>query len=239
MSCGMALIRSSNASTPNMKQSLLNIIILGPQGSGKGTQATLLAGKYRLAHIETGKMMRAMTKQKTALGRMLHHIVNEQGRLAPTALVIRVLKNALEKVSRRRGLIFDGYPRNLDQARALDRLFRLFGRKLTHVIYMPISRKTTIKRLASRRMCRQCGAIFILGKNLSRQSKWCPKCHGQIYQRQDDKPAAIAKRLAIFLQQTKPLIAYYKRRGILMTVDGEPSIPVVAKKIFKLFHGHH
>jgi adenylate kinase len=222
-----------------MEKPILNIIILGPQGSGKGTQAALLAQKYNLAHIETGKMMRAMTKQKTALGRTLHHIVNEQGRLAPTALVIKVLKNVLDKISRKRGLIFDGFPRNLIQARALDRLFRLLGRKLTHVIYMPISRRTTIKRLALRRMCRQCGAIFILGKNLSRRAKHCPKCHGQIYQREDDKPAAIARRLAIYLQQTKPLIGHYRHMGILITIDGEPPIAAVAKKIFKLFHGDH
>jgi adenylate kinase len=216
-----------------MPPKLLNIIILGPQGSGKGTQAVVLAKKFGLQHVETGKIFRAMARRPTALGRTIHRLMNEKGRLIPSPLVIKVLRGVLKQVNLKKGLVFDGYPRNLAQARALDRLLRQLKRPLTQVFYLPISRTTTIKRLALRRICRRCGRIFILGKNLPRGVQTCPVCHGQIYQRDDDKPRAIAKRLELYLRQTKPLIAYYKRRGILITVNGEPSIPVVTKRVLR------
>lgn len=212
----------------------LNIVILGPQGSGKGTQAEVLAERFHLARLETGKIFRELARRKNPLGRKMHFLINVKGRLVPSPFVIKVLKDKLANVKHARGLIFDGFPRNLVQAKALDRLLRSLGRQLTHVIYLPISRQTTIKRLARRRTCRQCGRVFILGKNLRRGASRCPVCGGQIYQREDDKPRAIAKRLEIYLKLTKPLIAYYKERGILVTVDGEPPIPKVTQQILRL-----
>jgi len=132
-------------------------------------------------------------------------------------------------------LIFDGYPRNLIQARALDKILKSLDRKLTHVFYLPISRRTTVKRLVLRRTCQKCGRIFIKGVNLKAGARHCPVCKGKIYQREDDKPAAIARRLAIYNKQTKPVINYYKKKGVLIKVDGEPPIMRVAKAIFKYF----
>jgi len=218
-----------------MTKSLLNIIILGPQGSGKGTQAERLEQRLHLEHIETGQIFRTMAGKNNALGIKINNLINLKGRLLTTEFVIKILQSYLSKVPKDKGLIFDGYPRNLTQARALDRLLRLFNRRLTHVIYLPISRGTTLTRLVRRRTCRHCNRKFILGVNLKKGATICPNCGGEIYQREDDKPRAISRRLSIYLKQTKPLIKYYKKQGILITIDGEPPIPVVSKNILKYF----
>lgn len=212
-----------------------NIIILGPQGSGKGTQADVLARKFNLEHIETGKIFRKIARQKNNLGRTINRLINIRGCLVPTPQVVRVLEKVLIKVNPSQGLIFDGYPRNLIQAKALGKQFRLLGRRLTHVFYLPISRQSTINRLVLRRTCSQCGRTFILGKNISSQAWRCPKCGGRIYQREDDKPKAIARRLEQYLKQTKPLIVYYRKLGLVKTINGEPPIRVVTKQILKHF----
>jgi len=212
-----------------------NIVVLGPQGSGKGTQAIILAKKFKLYHIETGKILRKLARQRTALGRKISYLMNQKGGLIPADFVIKVLKNELKKVGKNKGLIFDGYPRNLIQARALDKILKSLDRQLTHVFYLPISRSTTVKRLVLRRTCQKCGRIFIKGVSLKAGARRCPACKGKIYHREDDKPAAIARRLAIYNKQTKPVINYYKKKGVLIKVDGEPPIMRVAKAIFKYF----
>jgi len=213
-----------------------NIVVFGPQGSGKGTQAARLAEQFKFAHIETGKVFRKISRQSTTLGRRINFIMNQKGRLIPTSFVNKILKNELRKVNRNKGIVFDGYPRNLIQARALDKILKSLSRQLTHVFYLPISRQSTIKRLAKRRTCRKCGRIFIKGVDLKASARHCPACHGAIYQREDDKPAAIARRLSVYQKQTKPVINYYKKKGILIKVNGEPPIGQVAKAIMKYFN---
>lgn len=209
------------------------MIILGPQGSGKGTQAEFLSKKFNLEHIVTGEMFRRFAKQKIALAKKIDYLVNKKGKLVPTPLVIRVLKERLKKVNRNKGIIFDGYPRNLTQAKALETILRVLKRKIDYVFYLPISQKTTIKRLALRRSCRQCGQPYILGVDLKRGQQKCQRCKGEIYQREDDKPKAILERLKIFQRETKPLIKFYRKKGVLVEVDGEPPIPVVYKNILR------
>ncbi|MFA6553209.1 MAG: nucleoside monophosphate kinase [Patescibacteria group bacterium] len=221
-----------------MSTPIRNILILGPQGSGKGTQASLLAGRFKLAHIETGKIFRSMAKGQTALGRRIHYLVNTKGSLIPDALVIRILEKALRRVKKTQGIVFDGFPRTITQARALTRLFNKFGRRLTTVIDMPISRATTVRRLSLRRTCVECNRIFIAGVNVPLKGTVCPSCGGQIIQREDDKPQAIARRLASYTRLTKPVILYYKKMGILVRVDGEPPVKAVFKNILKLFSAH-
>lgn len=215
------------------KNEIYNVIILGPQGSGKGSQAILLKEKFNFVHIETGKIFRKMASSKTPLGRKIYKIINNKGGLVNDSLVLSVLEKNLSKISKNSGLLFDGFPRNLKQAKGLDKLFERMGRELTHVIYMPIKKSTTIKRLSKRRTCEKCGKIFISGVNIKSTQKFCPVCHGIIIQREDDKPKAIAKRLEIYHQQTKPIIDYYKKKGIVVKVDGEPTIKQVFKEILK------
>lgn len=216
-----------------MKNIKFNIIIIGSQGSGKGTQAKFLAKKFNLEHIVTGEIFRKMIKNRNSLSKKIDYLVNKVGRLVPTNLVIKVLKERLKNVSKNRGIIFDGYPRNLTQAKALESMLKELKRKINFVFYLPISQKTTVKRLAIRRSCQACGQPFIFGVNLKKNQKVCPKCGGKIIIREDDKPKAIKKRLKIFNQQTKPLIKFYKNKGVLVEVDGEPPIPVVWRNIMK------
>lgn len=215
------------------QRKILNMIILGPQGSGKGTQAEFLSKKFNLEHIVTGEMFRRLAKQRTALAKKIDYLVNKKGRLVPAPLVIRVLKERLKKVSKSKGIIFDGYPRNLTQAKALETILRALKRKIDYVLYLPISQRTTINRLAIRRSCAKCGQPYILGVNLKKQQKVCPNCGGKIIIREDDKPRAILERLKIFQRETKPLIKFYRKRRVLIKVDGEPAIPVVYKNILK------
>lgn len=218
-----------------MKKNPLNIVILGPQGSGKGTQAELLEKTLHLEHVETGRIFRAMAQQKTALGKKIHYFMNVKGHLLSSGFVIKVLKAHLSKISRTKGLIFDGYPRNLIQAKALDKILESIDRHLTHVIYLPVRRSTTIRRLSLRRTCSQCNRKYILGVNLPPRQTICPNCGGLVEQREDDKPQAIKRRLFLYDKQTKPLIDYYKHRGILIKIDGEPPIPRVSRNILKHF----
>lgn len=216
-----------------MKNKVLNIIILGPQGSGKGTQAKVLAKKFNLEHIVTGEIFRKFARKRTALCRKIDYLMNKKGRLIPTPLVIKILKIRLRKINKNKGIIFDGYPRNLMQAKALEAMLRKSNRKIDIVFYLPISQKTTTRRLGLRRSCQECGQPYILGVDLKKNQKTCPKCGGKIIIREDDKPKAILERLKIFNRQTKPLIKFYKKKRVLIEVDGEPPIPVVARKILK------
>ncbi|MDD5040331.1 MAG: nucleoside monophosphate kinase [Patescibacteria group bacterium] len=210
-----------------------NYILLGPQGSGKGTQAHLLAERFRLYHVETGKILRKLARQQSPLGRRVHRIINIEGKLAPDPIVLKVLQQELSRVAVSRGFLFDGFPRTIAQARSLDRVMASLHRAISWVIFLPIRRSTTIRRLSLRRTCDRCGAIFIDGVDIERGREHCPRCTGLLVRREDDKPQAINRRLVSYNRLTKPVIAYYRRQGILLEVNGEPSIAVVFRDIIK------
>jgi len=212
-----------------------NIVILGPQGSGKGTQAEILVKKFKLFHVETGKIFRSLAKKDTPLGHKIDTIMNKQGGLVPDKIVKKALLEKLRKVPVSQGLLFDGFPRDLRQAKMLDAIFIALGRELTEVIFLPIMRKTTIRRLSLRRTCEKCSRIFIAGVTIPKHKKRCAYCGGNIIQREDDEPKAISKRLSIYAKQTRPVVIYYKKQGKLVTVNGEPPINVVSKRILKYF----
>lgn len=216
------------------KKQILNIILIGPQGSGKGTQAKLLAKKFGLAHIEMGGMLRDMAKTKTRLGRQLDEIVNKKGGLVPHKLIIKVVKEKLKSLSLKQGVVFDGTPRRLVEVKPLERALARYGRGLTHVFYLPIREKITLERLAKRRICKNCGKLFVYGVDVHARTEKCPKCGGQIIQRQDDKPKAIKKRLSWFYAKILPVIKYYRTKGNLIEINGEQPV----KKIFKDILSH-
>ena len=213
-----------------------NIVILGPQGSGKGTQAEMLVKKFNLFHVETGTILRRLAKKDTALGRKIDTIINKQGGLVPDDIVQKALLYKLRRVPASKGLLFDGFPRNLRQAKMLNAIFSTIGRELTEIVYLPITRKTTIRRLSLRRTCEKCNRIFIAGVSIPKHKKRCAYCKGKIIQREDDKPKAIAKRLSVYAKLTKPVVIYYKKQGKLITVNGEPSIKIVSKNVLKIFN---
>ncbi len=211
---------------------MLNIAILGPQGSGKGTQAKLLATRRNLFHLEAGALLRAEAVRPTALGRSIASRIRG-GKLVPPETLQLLLRRALTRVSPQQGMVFDGTPRRMVEVRFWERVLPRLHRSLTVVLLVDISRRETIKRLSTRRTCRQCGTPYILGVNLKPGLRRCPQCGGEIYQRDDDKPQAISRRLAWYRQQTGPVIAYYKKRKLLKVIDGEQSIQAVHKDILK------
>lgn len=205
----------------------MNIVLIGPQGSGKGTQAKLLKEKFKIPHISTGDMFRDNIGKKTELGMKAKAII-ESGKLVPDEITIGIVKDRLSKPDCKKGFILDGYPRNLAQAEALEGFA-----KANHALDIEVPDNVSIKRLSSRWQCRKCGAIY--GITLIPKKKWfCDKDGSELYQRDDDKPEAIRKRLEIYHNETKPLIDFYKKKGILAEIDGNQPVEKIFEDIMEL-----
>jgi len=211
----------------------MNIIILGQQGSGKGTQAKLLAQKYALEHIDMGKTLRQMAKVGTPLAKEIYDIQNVTKTLVPSRILKEVLHLKLNSLSREQGIVFDGVPRTLDQAQYIGEALQEFGRKIDKVFFVNISKAETIARISRRFLCDDCRENLILDKDILTQADPCPKCGGKIMQRIDDTPEGIKKRLQVFAQETLPVIEYFKQQDLLVEVDGAQSIEKVFADIAK------
>ncbi|MFA6304355.1 MAG: adenylate kinase [Patescibacteria group bacterium] len=204
----------------------MNIIIFGPQGSGKGTQANALSTKLNIPQITMGDLLRAEVASNSALGEQLKAIMN-QGSLVPNEVTATLLEHRLKKDDCQNGFILDGYPRNLVQAQTLDALVHL-----DTAMEIWISDEEALSRIGGRRSCPKCGTIFHLITNPSKTDNVCDKCGTALIIREDDKEEVIKKRLAVYHEQTEPLVAYYQTKGIYLKIDGRPSIAEVNKEVF-------
>lgn len=196
----------------------MKIILVGPPGAGKGTQADSIKQKWRLAHISTGDMLRANVKMGTGLGKTAKSYM-DAGKLVPDELIIAMMETRLREDDAREGFLLDGFPRTLCQAETLDDLLERLDVKLDAVIELSVPDEVVVKRLTSRRVCSSCGEIYNTVVKPPKADSICDKCQGQVVQRDDDKEAVIRNRLAVFHEQTAPLIQYYRNKGILLTVD--------------------
>lgn len=213
---------------------MLNIIIIGPQGSGKGTQAELLAKKCDLEHIEPGRMLRELVAKGGPLGKKINYYLNVKGSLVPSDLLFfKVLKPKFSRLAPSKGFILEGAPRELKQAQYLEAMLSSLKRQLTYVFYVKISEQETFTRLAKRLGCRKCGRPLILGVDIEKKEDKCPYCGGELYQREDDKPSCIKSRLETFKEETMPVIELYRKMGLLIEIDGEQLIPAVFRDIIK------
>jgi len=203
------------------------IVIMGPQGSGKGTQAELIAKKLGVPKITTGEIYRENIRRKTKLGAMAARIINK-GNLMPNEITNRIMTKELKMPSAMKGYLVDGYPRNIEQAECLEKIAMP-----NFVIFLGARMPIIIQRISKRRECGNCKAIYHLINRPPKKSGICDKCGNILVQREDDKPAAIKRRLQIFRTQTKPLVARYKDMGIFHSYDGEKPIPFVQKQIFR------
>jgi len=192
----------------------MNLVLLGAPGAGKGTQAQKLVADYGVAHISTGDLLRAAVKAQSELGKQAKAYMDE-GKLVPDQLVIDLVKERLQADDAKKGFILDGFPRNTAQAVTLDAELESMGIKLDGALLVDVAFPVIIERLSSRRTCRSCGYTAPAG------TETCPRCGGEMYQRDDDKPETIAKRLDTYQAQTAPLIEYYGGKGILIKVDGD------------------
>ena len=198
----------------------MNIVLLGAPGAGKGTQAQKLVEDFGVAHISTGDLLRAAVKAGSRLGRQAKTYMDE-GKLVPDKLVIDLVKERLGKDDAKLGFILDGFPRNTAQAVALDSELVARGCELDGALLVDVKAEVIVARLSSRRTCRSCG--YTAGPDTTE----CPRCGGEMYQRDDDKPETIQKRLDTYESQTAPLIDYYKGHGILRVVDGDRPVDEV------------
>jgi adenylate kinase len=203
----------------------MNIILIGPQGSGKGTQSEYFFEKYKLPHISTGDIFRENIKNGTKLGKQAASLING-GNLVPDDITNKIVEDRLKEPDCKKGYVLDGYPRNINQAKFLDKIS-----KINYVIDIEVSDTETIRRLSKRRQCTKCNKIHGPITMDGIKGDKCPICSGDLYQRDDDKPDAISKRLKIYHEETEPLVAYYKKKGILLEIDGEQPIEKVTEDI--------
>jgi adenylate kinase len=217
----------------------MHVILMGPQGSGKGTQAARLAPRLGLALIATGDLFRGAIKAATPLGREIKAIY-DRGELVPDETTVRLVEERLDEVAEERaagtgvrGALFDGFPRTRAQAEALDRALADRGEQVSAVVRIDVPSSVLIERLSGRRVCASCGAVYHLAFNPPRGAGRCDRCGGDLVQREDDTPEAVAKRLAIYATQTEPLLAYYRERGLVVAVDGDQPIEAVTDAMVK------
>lgn len=202
------------------------ILLMGPPGAGKGTQAEKLIDAYKIPHISTGDMFRAAVSQGTELGKEAKKYMDAGG-LVPDVVTIGIVREGLAKPECAKGFILDGFPRTQEQAVALDGILKDLGIKLNGVVNIEVPDKDLVARVTGRRICKKCGATYHILFNPTKVEGICDKCGGDLYQRDDDKEETVKKRLEAYHSQTEPLISYYKKQGIYIEIDGTQPIDQV------------
>ena len=211
---------------------MMDFILLGPPGAGKGTQAKLMIDKWNTPQISTGDILRAAVREGTALGVEAKGFMDSGG-LVPDRVVIGIIAERLKEEDAADGFILDGFPRTIPQAEALQDILDDLGRNIDHVISIEVDDEELVTRLTGRRMCKGCGESFHVVFNPSAKEGVCDRCNGELYQRDDDQEETIRQRLAVYSDQTQPLIAYYEKQGKLRRIDGTGSIEAIFSRVLE------
>lgn len=207
----------------------MNIILFGPPGAGKGTQAKKLVDFYGIPQISTGDILRANVREGTELG-LAAKAYMDKGELVPDKVLIGIIKNRLNEADCKKGFILDGYPRTVPQADALATILDEIDKPIDVVLNLEVPDEELVGRISGRLMCK-CGASYHIISNPPKKDNICDICGGEVFQRDDDKAEAVQNRLDVYKKQTQPLINYYREKGILVTLDGTKGIDVVFKDI--------
>jgi len=210
----------------------MNIILLGPPGAGKGTQAKKIAETYSLPHISTGDILRENINNDTKLGLNAKSFMS-RGELVPDNLLIMIIKERLSRNDCLKGFLLDGYPRTIPQADALQMILTESNNKIDAVLNIEVDDEELIQRLSGRRMF-SCGTSYHVIFNVPEKEGICNSCKGKLYQRDDDKAEAIRNRLAVYKKQTQPLIEYYQKKGILQNINGAKDISGIYEDIMRI-----
>jgi len=211
------------------------IIFLGAPGAGKGTQAANLARQLKLVHIASGDLFRQALEQETALGIQVKSYM-EKGMLVPDKITIQMVLERLSNPDCESGAILDGFPRNLNQAEALDKALTQQTKSIDKVVYIKVGDIELLRRLVERWICPSCQAPYHITDSPPKVPGKCDQCGSELQKRPDDTPEAIKKRLEVYFAQTTPLIDYYRRTGKLLEIDGEGSVDVVGKRVISALH---
>src|SRR5574337_1055638 len=208
----------------------MRLVLLGPPGAGKGTQARLLTAKFDAAHISAGDLLRKAVVDDSALGRTAKPIM-AKGALVPDGIVIEIIEERLRRLDCADGYILDGFPRTLRQAEALSEVLQLLHAPLDCVISVEVSEEDLVGRLAGRRICGACGSMFHIDTKPPTRAESCDHCGGRLLQRDVDREDTIRHRLRVYREQTEPLIAYYDKLGLLRRINGHGTIEQIAQRI--------
>ena len=216
---------------------MMKIVFMGPPGAGKGTQAEKIIENYQIPHISTGDMFRKAIKDQTELGMEAKRYM-DQGALVPDHVTIGIVKDRLSESDCKSGFLLDGFPRTVDQAKALDEILTSLDSKIDYVINIDVDLDILKERLTGRRICRSCGATYHMIFNPPAGAGTCDKCGGELYQRKDDNEETVGNRLDVYVSQTKPLLDYYSLAGNLVNINGQQSIDLVFAEIQDVLGGN-
>lgn len=212
------------------------IVLLGPPGAGKGTQAEVISEKLGLIHVSSGDLFRENIKNKTELGILAQGYIN-RGELVPDEVTIGMVQNRLMQPDNKNGALLDGFPRTTAQAQALDSMLQSRGAAIKVVPYITVPEVALIERLSGRWTCRAASHVFHSIYNPPRKNGVCDVDGSELYQREDDKPETVLNRIQVFNKQTQPLIAYYRGKGLLVEIDGTQEIGKVTSDLIKAIEG--
>ena len=208
----------------------MHILLMGPPGAGKGTQAAELVKEFAIPHISTGDMFRAAMKEGTEMGRKAKAYI-DAGNLVPDSVTVGIVRDRLAQDDCKKGFILDGFPRTVEQADALDGIMKELGLSLKRVLNINVPAADLVERAVGRRICKKCGATYHVKFNPSQKEGVCDECGGELFQRADDTAETMTNRLSVYEPSTKPLIDYYQKAGIYTEVDGRQAIDKVTKDL--------
>ena len=208
----------------------MQLLLMGPPGAGKGTQAVKLVEKFKIPQISTGDMFRAAVKAGTELGKKAKACM-ESGKLVPDEVTIGIVRERLSQDDCKKGFILDGFPRNVEQAKALEKILDELNLKLTKVLNIHVPAADLIERAVGRRVCKKCGATYHIKFNAPKVENVCDNCGENLYQRADDNEETMKNRLSVYEESTRPLIDYYEKVGLYTEIDGRQPIDKVTEEL--------
>jgi adenylate kinase len=208
------------------------IVMLGPPGAGKGTQCSLLGERLGISHISTGDLLREEIAAQSPLGQLANGVI-ERGELVPDETMTSIVRERLRQPDVQAGAILDGFPRTIDQARALNRVLAELGRQLDAVVYLRVPVEEVLERIAGRYTCPNCGASYHVDTTPTRVEGICDQCGSTLMQRPDDRREVAQRRLEVYGEQTEPLIDFYRNQGVLRDVNGSQTVERVLESILE------
>ena len=212
----------------------LRLVLFGPPGAGKGTQAQLLRDRLKVVHISSGDLFRCHLGKGTALGLRVKEYINK-GELVPDDVTLKIILDKVMSIPDDEGFILDGFPRTTHQANALEKKLAAEARILDKVVHLDVSEPELLRRLGGRYICRSCRAPHAIGEG--EEGKKCDNCGGELYQRDDDAPVAVKKRIEVYNEQTIPVLDFYRDRGVLVDISGDGTVDEVNKQVLAALNG--